>query len=48
MQVKLVCTQENNKNIVDIYIFSIYFDLLEVKTYVSFLLWMKKWQGFGI
>ena len=48
MHMKLVCKQQNNENIVDIWIFSIYFGSLIVKIYVSFLFWKKKWQGFDI
>ena len=48
MRMKLVCKQQNNKNIVDIYIFFIIFGLLIVKIYVLFLFWKKKLQGFEI
>ena len=58
MHMELVRKQENNENIVDIYIviqiisiivdFFIIFGLLIVKICVSFLFWKKKWQAFDI
>ena len=58
MHMELVRKQENNENIVDIYIviqiisiivdFFIILGLLIVKICVSFLFWKKKWQGFDI
>ena len=37
MHTELVCKEKNNENAVDIWIFSLQFDLLTVKVYVSFL-----------